>query len=66
MAKNCRTLNMTQQAITAYANAIRYEYPDTLMYLHYAQMFPHLRNDSTLYFSSDRHPAWGDWISSKR
>jgi len=50
---------MTQQAITAYANAIRYEYPDTLMYLHYAQMFPYLRNDSTLYFSSDEHPGMG-------
>ncbi len=38
MAEAFRRLNSTQRAITSYANAIRYEYPDTLMYLHYAQM----------------------------
>lgn len=38
MAESYRRLNYTARAATAYANAIRYEYPDTLMYLHYAQM----------------------------
>ncbi len=38
MAETYRHLNSTQRAITSYANAIRYAYPDTLMYLHYAQM----------------------------
>ena len=38
MAETYRHLNSTQRAITSYANAIRYGYPDTLMYLHYAQM----------------------------
>lgn len=38
MAETYRRLNSTQRAVTAYANAIRYEYPDTLMFLHYAQM----------------------------
>lgn len=38
MAENYRNLNMAARAATAYANAIRYQYPDTLMYLRYAQM----------------------------
>lgn len=38
MAESYRRLNYSARAATAYANAIRYEYPDTLMYLHYAQM----------------------------
>lgn len=37
MAQNYRKLNMAQRAVTAYASAIRYNYPDTLMYLRYAQ-----------------------------
>lgn len=38
MAETYRRLNYTQRAITSYANAVRYEYPDTLMFLRYAQM----------------------------
>lgn len=38
MAEAYRHLNSSQRAITSYANAIRYGYPDTLMFLHYAQM----------------------------
>lgn len=38
MAESYRRLNYTTRTATAYANAIRYEYPDTMMYLHYAQM----------------------------
>ncbi len=38
MAENYRKLNQSAHAVTAYSNAIRFEYPDTLMYLHYAQM----------------------------
>lgn len=38
MAENYRRLNQSARAVTAYANAIRYDYPDTLMFLHHAQM----------------------------
>lgn len=38
MAENYRKLNMSARAVTSYANAIRYNYPDTMMILHYAQM----------------------------
>lgn len=38
MAENYRRLNRASQAAVAYRNAIRYGYPDTLMYYHYAQM----------------------------
>lgn len=38
MAENYRLLNQTTRAAGAYRNAIRYEYPDTLMYFHYARM----------------------------
>ncbi len=38
MAENHRRLNQPTQAIAAYRNAIRYEYPDTLMFFHLAQM----------------------------
>jgi peptidoglycan-associated lipoprotein len=38
MAENYRMLNQSARAVTAYGNAIRYEYPDTMLYLHYAQM----------------------------
>ncbi len=38
MAETYRRLNSATRAANAYANAIRYNYPDTLMYLHYAQM----------------------------
>ena len=38
MAENYRKLNMSARAATSYANAIRYNYPDTLMFLRYAQM----------------------------
>ena len=38
MAEAFRRLNMPVRASNAYANAIRYNYPDTLMHLHYAQM----------------------------
>lgn len=38
MAETFRKLNMPVRASNAYANAIRYNYPDTLMHLHYAQM----------------------------
>ncbi len=38
MAETYRRLNYSARAATAYANAIRYNYPDTLMYLRYAQM----------------------------
>ncbi|MGI6074555.1 MAG: OmpA family protein [Fermentimonas sp.] len=38
MAEVNRKLNRTSRAIAAYSNAIRYNYPDTLMYLRYAQM----------------------------
>lgn len=37
MAENYRKINSATRAATAYANAIRYGYPDTLMYLRYAQ-----------------------------
>lgn len=38
MADSYRLLNYPSRASNAYANAIRYRYPDTLMYLRYAQM----------------------------
>ncbi|WP_298646378.1 OmpA family protein [uncultured Proteiniphilum sp.] len=38
MAENYRRLNQSARAVTAYNNAIRYGYPDTVMYLHYARM----------------------------
>lgn len=38
MAEAYRRLNYTARASSAYANAIRYNYPDTTMYLRYAQM----------------------------
>lgn len=38
MAENYRKLNQSARAVTAYSNAIRYGYPDTTMYLHYARM----------------------------
>ncbi|MDR0422114.1 MAG: OmpA family protein [Proteiniphilum sp.] len=36
--ENYRRLNQSARAATAYGNAIRYGYPDTVMYLHYARM----------------------------
>lgn len=38
MAENYRRLNQSTRALTAYGNAIRFKYPDTVMHLHYAQM----------------------------
>lgn len=38
MAETYRRLNFAARAASAYANAIRYRYPDTLVYLRYAQM----------------------------
>lgn len=38
MAENYRKLNQSSRAVAAYSNAIRYNYPDTLLYLHYARM----------------------------
>lgn len=38
MAENYRRLNQSARAVTAYSNAIRYGYPDSIMYLHYARM----------------------------
>ena len=38
MAEAYRKLNMPMRASNSYANAIRYNYPDTLMHLRYAQM----------------------------
>ncbi len=38
MAQTYKHLNYPSRATSAYANAIRYNYPDTLMYLSYAQM----------------------------
>lgn len=38
MAENYRRLNQSTRAVTAYSNAIRYGYPDTVVYLHYARM----------------------------
>lgn len=38
MAEAYRNLNYAERASSAYANAIRYNYPDTTMYLRYAQM----------------------------
>ncbi len=38
MAENYRRLNQSARAIAAYTNAIRYGYPDTIMYFHYARM----------------------------
>lgn len=38
MAENYRLLRQFSRAASSYATAIRYQYPDTLMYLHYAQM----------------------------
>lgn len=29
------------------------------------EMFPYVRSDGDLYFSSDGHPGWGDWIFLK-
>ncbi len=37
MGEAYRRLNFVSRAATAYANAIRYNYPDTAMYLRYAQ-----------------------------
>ncbi|MDR2816814.1 MAG: OmpA family protein [Proteiniphilum sp.] len=38
MGENYRRLNQSARAVTAYSNAIRYGYPDTAMYFHYARM----------------------------
>ncbi len=38
MAEANRKLGRSSRAVSAYKNAIRYNYPDTLMYLHYAKM----------------------------
>lgn len=38
MAEAYRHLNFPSRASAAYSNAIRYDYPDTLMFLRYAQM----------------------------
>ena len=38
MAENYRMLNQSGRAVTAYSNAIRYGYPDSMMYFHYARM----------------------------
>jgi len=38
MAENYRRLNQSTRALTAYGNAIRFGYPDTVMVFHYAQM----------------------------
>lgn len=38
MAEVYRKLNRSSHAVNAYKNAIRYEYPDSLIYLRYAQM----------------------------
>ena len=38
MAENYRQLNQSARAVAAYRNAIRYSYPDTLMFYHYARM----------------------------
>lgn len=38
MAENYRRLNQSTRTVTAYSNAIRYGYPDTVVYLHYARM----------------------------
>lgn len=38
MAENYRSLNQSAGAVTAYGNAIRFAYPDTTMFLRYAQM----------------------------
>ncbi len=38
MAETYRRLNSATRAASAYANAIRYNYPDTMMHLRYAQM----------------------------
>ncbi len=38
MAENYRRLNQSARALTAYGNAIRFGYPDTVMVLRYAQM----------------------------
>lgn len=38
MAEANRKLNRTSRAVSAYRNAIKHNYPDTLMHLHYAQM----------------------------
>jgi len=38
MAENYRKLNQSSRALAAYSNAIRYGYPDTIMYFHYARM----------------------------
>lgn len=38
MAEVNRKLGRSSRALSAYQNAIRFDYPDTLMYLHYAKM----------------------------
>jgi len=38
LAENYRKLNQSAHAVVAYGNAIRFGYPDTIMYLSYAQM----------------------------
>ncbi len=38
MAESYRKLNSSGKASNSYANAIRYNYPDSLIYLYYAQM----------------------------
>ena len=38
MAENYRKLNQSSRAVAAYGNAIRYSYPDTIIYFHYARM----------------------------
>ncbi len=44
MAEVNRQLNYSSRAATGYANAIRYNYPDTTMYLSYAQMLHKMGN----------------------
>lgn len=38
MAEANRKLNRSTRALSSYRNSIRFDYPDTLMYLHYAKM----------------------------
>lgn len=47
MAENYRRLNQSARAMTAYSNAIRYGYPDSTIYFHYARMLHREANYQT-------------------
>ena len=57
MAENYRKLNQSSRALTAYRNAIRYKYPDTIVYFHLARMLHREGN------YEEAHKAYQDFLA---